>query len=151
MRILSTVIAMAALCAPAIVAQSAPATPPAALSTMPACAGLVAVVRVSEITPDGSMEKFMAAVAAQKAWYDSRGLSDQIFASKILVRDPDTKAYSYSSKEVLSYHFYSATPNTPEPKHDAAWDAFVKLFKDSSTIKESTLTCIPADMVPMKM
>ncbi len=94
------------------------------------------------------MDKFMAAVEAQKAWYKSHGLSDMIFASKLLERDAATRASSYSTTEAMSYHFYAAG-DAKMPPHDAAWDAFVKMCADTSTIKVSYMTCVPAAMVPM--
>ena len=152
MRIISTTIALGVLCASAVVAQSPTTVATSAIaSVMPACAGTVENIRVSEITLGGSVEKFMAAVAAQKAWYASHHYDDQIFASRILVQNSATKLYSYSETEVLSYHFYSAATVNGEPPHDAGWDAFVKLYKDTSKIKQATLTCVPAANVPMEM
>jgi hypothetical protein len=52
------------------------ATSAFAQTDMPACNGDLTVVRVSQITPGGSMQKFMAAVAAHKAWY--RALASRI-------------------------------------------------------------------------
>ena len=151
MRIVSTMIALGVLCASAVIAQSPTAAPAPAASVMPACAGTVENIRLSEITLGGSVEKFMEAVAAQKAWYAAHHYDDQIFASRILVQNSATKLYSYSETEVLSYHFYSAATVNGEPPHDAGWDAFVKLYKDTSKIKQATLTCVPAANVPMEM
>jgi hypothetical protein len=146
MRILATCLALAAFSVPVAFGQSAAST----AAAMPACAGVLTMIRVSEITPAGSMDKFMEAVAAQKAWYAKNSPADMIFASKILVRDAATGVSSYSDKTVISYHFYGTNTMTP-PKRDAGYDAFVKLFGETSTIKESTLTCIPQAMVPMVM
>jgi hypothetical protein len=126
---------------PAAFAQSAP----------PACDGSIAIVRHSVIKPEAGMDKFLAAVAAQKAWYQSHGLKEDIvFATKIIDRDPATGKQSYSSTEALTFHYYPSTVGG-EPKHDAAWDAFVKLFSDSSTIKDTYFVCVPKPMVPMIM
>jgi hypothetical protein len=132
MRLISALALSAALFVPAAFSQ-----------TVPACDGNMAVVRVSEIKPD-SMNKFIAAVAAQKDWYATHSLPDKIFATKILDRASST----YSTTEAMTYHFYgSGTPS--EPKHDAGFDAFVKLFSEASTIKATYLTCIPKGMSPM--
>jgi len=145
MRLLPVLTLTVALCAPALSAQSVKLP----TATQPACDGVLVNIRTSDIKPEAGMDKFLAAVAAQKAWYTSHGYTeDQIFVAKILVRDPDTKALTYTDKQVMTYHFYSAT-GTSSPTHDAAWDAFVKLFADSSTIKESTLSCVPKAMVPV--
>jgi hypothetical protein len=135
MRILSSLALAAALFAPAAFAQ----TP------LPACDGTYAVVRVSEIKPESSMDKFLAAVAAQKAWYAANRPADKIFVSRVMERG----ASDYSATAAITYHFYGS-PNSGEPKHDAAFDAFVKLFSESSTIKTGYLACIPAGMAPAK-
>jgi hypothetical protein len=54
-------------------------------------------------------------------------------------------ASDYSTTEAITYHFYGGAP---EPKHDADFDAFVKLYGASSTIKATYFTCIPAGMAP---
>jgi hypothetical protein len=136
MRLLSTLVLAAGLVAPAAFAQTAPAA-------TPACDGTRAIVRVSEIKPDSSMEQFLSAVAAQKAWYAAHFPADKIFVSRVLERG----ASDYSTTEAITYHFYGGGP---EPKHDADFDAFVKLFSASSTIKATYLTCIPAGMAPAK-
>jgi hypothetical protein len=134
MRLLSTLVLAASLVAPAAFAQTS-ATPP------PPCDGSLAIVRVSEIKPESSMDKFLAAVAAQKAWYAAHVPADKIFVSKLLERG----ASDYSTTEAITYHFYGGAP---EPKHDADFDAFVKLYGASSTIKATYFTCIPAGMAP---
>jgi hypothetical protein len=134
MRIIPALALMAALSTPAAFAQTAPAA-------TPACDGTIAVVRVSDIKAE-SMDKFLAAVAAQKDWYASHGLADKIFVTKII----DRSAGAYSTTQAITYHFYGTASS--EPKHDAVWDAFVKMFSESSTIKAGYLTCIPKEMAP---
>jgi hypothetical protein len=87
------------------------------------------------------LDTFLKAVAAQKAWYKNAGLPDQIGVERIMVQDPTTKAYTTSETEAITTHIIP-TGGNPRPGHDAAWDAFVKLFSDSSTIKTSYLTCV---------
>jgi hypothetical protein len=143
MRILATLTVLATLCAPVSHSQT-----PAPAGAMPACDGAMAIVRLSEITPGGSMDKFMAAVAAHQAWYTSHGFPDDlIYVTHVIVRDPATKSYSYSDKQILTYHFMPKT-NAAEPKHDDAWDAYVKLYQATSTIKEGYLTCVPTADLP---
>lgn len=147
MRIPAALTALALLTAsltPMTSGQMAPATP-----AMPACNGVVNVFRISDITPGGSMEKFMAAVTAQQEWYKNHGLPDVIFAARVIARDPQTHAQSYAENEVATYHYIkSATGPTP---HDAAWDAFVKMFSDTSTIKETYVQCVPMAGAPASM
>jgi hypothetical protein len=114
--------------------------------SMPPCDGVVAVIRIAEIVPGGSVEKFLAAVEAQKTWYQKHGMDDLIFASKVLVYDATTHSFTYSDRTVMSYHFYSTKPIPP---HDTEWDAFVQAFAKTSKIKEGPLTCMPKGMVPV--
>jgi len=148
MRIHAALTALALLCAPLAPmagGQNAPAAP-----AMPACDGVINIVRLSEITPTGSMDKFMAAVAAHQAWYSSHGYSDVIVAARILERDPQTHAESYSEKQVLSFH-YIKPDHGPSPKHDEAWDAYVKMYSETSSIKDSYVACVPLAAAPASM
>ena len=115
----------------------------------PACNGVISVVRVSEIPATGSMDKFMAAVAAHQAWYASHGYSDVVVAAPIMERDPQTHVESYSKKQVLTLHYEK--PGTASPTHDAAWDAYVKMYSETSTIKETTVACVPMAAAPASM
>ena len=149
MRIHAILAAWAVIClplTPTIICQAAPAAPARAQMPLPSCSGAYSITRVSEITPTGSVDKFMAAVAAHQAWYTSHGLPDIVFASRVAVRDQKSGAWSYSDKQMLTYHFQKA--DGPPPAHDAAWDAYVKLYGETSSIKETFVTCIPTEDLP---
>ena len=136
MRLATCLLAFAAFTSPLILsstpsaAQQAPARPP-----MPACDGNYNIVRVSEIKP-GMMDKFLQAVAAQKAWYKSKGSPDTITLERII----DSKTGTYSTTQAITNHISPA--GSKQPAHDAGYDSFVALFTDSSTIKSSYVTCI---------
>jgi len=120
-------------------AQNAAQNAPAPL----ACDGRRATVRISDITPAGSVKGFMEAVAAHKAWVASHGLTkDEIITVPVIVRDEKTRARSYSDKEFWSIHIHGS--NDPDPKHDEAYDAFAKMYRDNSDIKASYDICVPA-------
>jgi|SwirhisoilCB3_FD_contig_31_13934148_length_607_multi_3_in_0_out_0_2 hypothetical protein len=106
------------------------------------CPGHVNLVRISNIPP-GMMDKFMQAVQAQKAWYKGHGMSDQIEVMRVLVQDPATKAWKYSDTQAITTHIQSGPG---QPKHDAAWDAFVAKFAASSKIEKTYVTCTGAGM-----
>jgi hypothetical protein len=109
----------------------------------PKCDGDYAIVRVSTIKP-GAMQGFMAAVAAHKAWYRSHGFNDDIIvASRVITTDPTTKAMKYSDTEVITYHINPASGSQTQPKRDAAWDAYVKQYRDTSDIKSEYFSCMP--------
>jgi len=84
----------------------------------------------------------MEAVAAHRAWLFSHGLSkDEVITVPVIVRDEKTNARSYSDKEFWSIHIHGS--NDAEPKHDAAYDAFVKMYRDNSDIKSAYDVCLP--------
>jgi hypothetical protein len=121
----------------------ATAFPVLAQEDLPKCDGSVATVRVSDVKP-GQMQGFLAAVAAHKAWYRSHGFSDNVIVtSRVIVRDEKTKAMQYSDTEMVSYHVNPPSREATMPKHDAAWDAYVKQYRDTSEIKSEYLTCMP--------
>ena len=122
-----------ALCPTPAAAQQAPPSFP--------CTGKINIVRVSDIKP-GMMQKFLDAVAAQQAWYKNNATSDQIGVMRIMDQDPTTKAYTLSETQAITTHIMSTErPTGPRPDQ-AGWDAFVKMFSDSSTIKTQYMTCI---------
>ena len=120
------------------------AVSPAMLSAQSAplaCDGRMAIVRISEITATGTPTGFLAAVAAQKAWYQSKGVADEIFVSRIVVRDEKTRAQSYSEKQFMTFHI--RVGSSPGPAHDEGYDSFVKLFRENSDIKSEYNVCMP--------
>lgn len=125
--------ALAALQVSSALAQNAP----------PLCDGDIALVRVSTIKP-GGMQGFMAAVAAHKAWYRDHGFGDNVIvASRVILRDEKTGAMKYSDAEVVTYHVRPPGPAQTAAKRDAAWDAYVKQYRDTSDIKNEYMTCMP--------
>jgi hypothetical protein len=124
-----------ALCPTPAVAQQAPAAAP-----IP-CDGKLNVVRLSDIKP-GMMDQFLKAVAAQQAWYKAAGTTDKIGVLRILVQDPATKAYTASETQAITTHIMPTQRATGPRPDQAGWDAFVKMFSDSSTIKTQYMTCM---------
>ncbi|HWZ32357.1 MAG TPA: hypothetical protein VNX18_13550 [Bryobacteraceae bacterium] len=118
-------------------------TPVFAQSSAPAFEGVMATVRISEIKAGGSMDGFMKAMAAHKAWYRSHGVMDnEIFGAPIVIRDEKTHARSYSDKEIMTYHVNPPSGDR-DPKQDDAYAAFVKLYRDNSDIKVAYNVCLP--------
>ena len=138
MRFASCLFAFAAFLSPFVLSS----TPAAAQqpTTRLACDGTYNIVRVSEIKP-GMIQKFLEAVAAQQAWYKKAGTPDQITIMRIIDRNPDTKVASYSETQAITSHTRPGDSSAPPP-HDAGYDAFVALYKDSSTIKYEYFTCM---------
>ncbi len=135
-RLLLALTVLSATLTPAF-AQTPAAAQPAA---PPLCTGSLNIVRVSDIKP-GMMDKFLKAVAAQQAWYKAAGTSDVIQVMRIIDRNPDTHVSTFSETQALTTHIEPAS-RTKGPAHDAGYDAFVAMFKDSSTIKSEYVTCV---------
>lgn len=104
------------------------------------CTTNVDVVRLSEIKP-GKLPKFFEAVALQQAWYRKGGGNDTIEIKRVTQRDPDTKEFKISETQIVTSHIEPALRK--DPAHDADYDAFVALFRESSTIKFEYRTCVP--------
>ncbi|MEG9437205.1 hypothetical protein JAO29_13685 [Edaphobacter sp. HDX4] len=138
MRLASCLFAFAVVLSPLALS---PAPAAAQQPTTPlACDGTYNIVRVSEIKP-GMMQKFLQAAAAQQAWYKQAGTPDQITVMRIIDRNPDTKVATYSDTQALTSHTRPGDSSQP-PAHDAGYDAFVALYKESSTIKSEYFTCM---------
>jgi len=116
---------------------------------LPACDGTYAIVRLIEVTNGSNVDQYMQALATHKAWYMKHGYKDQIIAAQILERDPKTDEARFSRHLVITYHFIE--PGSKPPVHDAEWDAYVKEYIRTSTIKESYVACIPTEHTPMSM
>ena len=111
--------------------------------TVPTCAGDISLIRVSAIKP-GAMEGFMAAVAAHKAWYRAHGFTDNVIvAARVILVDQKTGSAKYSDAEVVTQHVRPPGPQQTSSKRDAAWDAYVKQYRDTSDIKSEYMTCMP--------
>ena len=113
-----------------------------AQSGMPPCDGDIALVRISQIKPGGTMDGFLAAVAAQKAWYRTNGSNDnEIVVSRVWEADQSTGQGKYSDSVAITYHVRPPAVATLPNRGDAAWKAFTKLFQDNSEIKNQYTTC----------
>ena len=81
-------------------------------------------------------------MAAHKAWTISHGVTnDEIYATRIILRDEKTREQTYSTKQLMTFHIHGS--RQPGPKHDEAYDAFVKLYRDNSDIKSEYNICLP--------
>jgi hypothetical protein len=123
-RLLLALTALTVSLTPVLAPASAAAQGPASSAPLP-CTGTVNIVRVSEIKP-GMMPTFLKAVTAQQAWYKQAGTTDEIGLMRIMVQNPDTKAFSVSETEAITTHTQPAVSRAAT--RDAGFDAFVALF-----------------------
>jgi hypothetical protein len=128
-----------------IVAAALHAAPVHAQTAAPACFGDVVTVRLSQIKPGGSIQGFTKAVEAHKAWYRSNGITDNdIIAARVFVRDEKTGLpLKYSDTEILSFHLRPPAQSRTPNRNDAAFQAFVKLYRDNSDLKSEYWACMP--------
>ncbi len=144
MQLARWIVAVSAFAVPlnfALTPKSAAAQQPAVSTMSSTCHGNVNIVRISEIN-SGKMETFLSAVDAQQAWYKNAGTEDKVSVMRVMEQNPTTKGWTLSETQAITTHIIPSTPR--KLTHDAAWDAFVALFKDSSTIKTELAACIAA-------
>jgi hypothetical protein len=128
-----------------------PLTQPSVASTAPApgkftappCDGDVAVVRLIEITPKGTMAGYLKAVATNLGWFRSHGYADdEMFVTQLMVEDPATHQLTYSKNRVLSFHIRPPFMGG-STGHDAGWNVFHDVYQANSNILTEYNICIP--------
>ena len=95
-------------------------------------------MRVSKLGAAGTPTGFLDAVKDHKAWYASHGMQDDSFVTAP-VFVPTKGGIKPSASAYVTFHVYGAK----EPKHDAAWDAYVGKYKANATIASETRFCLP--------
>jgi len=109
----------------------------------PPCDGDIAVLRLIEITPKGTMAGYLKAVAANLGWFRAHGYKqDDLAVAQVMVEDPATRRLTYAKNRVLSIHMRPPFMGG-RGGHDAAWNAFHDLYQDNSNIVTEYNICIP--------
>jgi hypothetical protein len=103
--------------------------------------GQPAVMRVSKITPTGSMAGFREAARDHANWYRAKGLPVTQFTAPIMVYSAKAKGQVPSDRQIMTVRLGSA--DVPRGKQDAGWAAFVAKYKANATIVSETRTCWP--------
>lgn len=116
-------------------AQAAPAASPADLCK----GGQLVVVRVSTVKP-GAKAAFEAAARDHLAWYRGHGISSNRLVVGAVINGDMSKGFTASETEYVSIHMDS--PGVPRDKRDAAWDAYVKAYRDSSDLAVDKFACV---------
>ena len=99
-------------------------------------------MRVSKLSAGGTPAGFLDAVKDHKAWYAGHGMKDDAFVTAPVLA-PAKGGLKPSASEYVTFHVYG----TKEPKHDAAWDAYVAKYKANATIASETRFCLPKGTV----
>lgn len=109
----------------------------------PPCDGDIAVLRVIEIPPKGSMEGYLEAVAMNQGWFRAHGYaSDETAVARVMVEDPTTHQLTYAKNQVLSIHMRPPFMGG-STGHDAGWNVFHDLYQKNSNIVTEYNICIP--------
>ncbi len=109
----------------------------------PPCDGDVAVLRLIEIPPQGSMEGYLKAVATNQSWFRAHGFAnDQTAVARVMVEDPATHQLTYAKNQVLSIHMRPPFMGG-STGHDAGWNVFHDLYQKNSNIVTEYNICIP--------
>lgn len=124
---------MGALAAPAASGVQAGASGPLADLV---CKGKPVTIRFGTIKP-GQGALFRKAVADHQAWYAARGNGTTVAIIRVTTRTGNTLAYD--DNDAMTVVTYDAKP---QPPHDAAYDAFVKEYRDSEDVKEEHRGCL---------
>jgi len=96
-------------------------------------------MRVSKLSASGTPAGFLDAVKDHKAWYASHGLKDDSLTT-VPALTAVKGGLKSSVTEYVTFHVYGSTE---QPKHDAAWDAYVAKYKANATIVGETRFCLP--------
>jgi len=130
----------------ALILATSPA-PARAQSATPKCDGDFAIVRISQIKPTSNLQTFMKAQEAHLAWYRANGYkTNEIYSARVMVSDDKGKTMRYSDSEVMTFHVRPPAANGDtaiSSKGKAGWDAYVKMYRDSSDIKTEYFICMP--------
>ena len=120
------------------------ATSAVAQNSAPKCDGDVTIVSIYLIKAGGSMDGFLAAVAADQAWYRTNGINDnQIVASRVIVKDDATGGTKFSDTDVLTYHVNPPNDQRTPEMGDSDWKAFEKQYDNNAEKKAEYTTCMP--------
>ncbi|OQW48308.1 MAG: hypothetical protein A4S16_01215 [Proteobacteria bacterium SG_bin6] len=100
------------------------------------CTGKRVAIRYSEIKP-GQIETFKKAVAAHNAWYAAGKNGTRTTLIRVIKRSGDKTVYDDGAAMTMTVY-----DTKPQPPRDAAYAAFVKLYTDSSDVKEEHRGCM---------
>ena len=103
--------------------------------------GDVATLRMSTLTPSGTMAGLAKAVADHQKWYRDHGYADRILLAHVLTLDKASGALAASPNQVITFHLRSL--EVPKETHDAAWDRFVAEYRANSGVTSETTICYP--------
>lgn len=102
--------------------------------------GQLVSVRVNTLKGPDKAAAYDKAARDHLGWYRSHGMTqNQLLVGPVLVRGADG-SWSNSPTERVSVH--TNAPGVPREKRDAAWDAYVAEYRDTSDITTEKFACL---------
>lgn len=125
----------AGLCVLAVAgAQAAPATPADLCK-----GGQLVSVRVNTVKP-GAKAAYEKAARDHLAWYRAHGYTqNRLLVGPVITGSPAEGA-KLSETEYVSVHIDG--PGVPSAQRDAAWNAYVKEYRDTSDLAVDKFACL---------
>jgi len=148
-RFFSALVLIGAPLTPLAFGQSSQSTAGALDAPLPPCSGVYSIVRIVDLKPGVTSDQYDAALKAHQAWYKAHSYDDVIYSAPVIERDNGSGHAMYSRHLILTYHYFK--PTSPHPAKDAAWDAFVKMYTETSDLKESYFSCVPMNHAPRSL
>ena len=137
LSLMACVLAGALVCSASARAQTAGAAAPNACAS-----GDIEVVRISKLTPKGSMAGVEKAVADHGKWYADHGYAeDRVILAPVFVTEGGGTFPSISANQFLTIHAHAH--QVPADRQDAAWQAYVAEYDANSQIVTQSMVCIP--------
>jgi hypothetical protein len=101
-----------------------------------ACGGKTVTIRYGKVKP-GQLALFRKAVADHQAWYTAHGSKTSVKLVRVARGGAGGGAYDDTvAMTIVTYD------SAPQPAHDAAYNAFVKEYRDSQTVSEEHRGCL---------
>lgn len=100
------------------------------------CKGQPVTIRYSEIKP-GQYELFKRAVAEHNAWYAANKNATRTQIIRLTKRSGTNVSFDDGAAMTMTVY-----DKKPQPTQDAAYEAFVKDYRDSSVLKDEHRGCM---------
>jgi hypothetical protein len=101
--------------------------------------GQLVVVRVNQLKPGGKAA-YEQAARDHLGWYRSHGYNQNRLLVGQIISGDRRSGFTASDTEFVSIHMDS--PGVPPDKRDAAWDAYVKAYRESSDLTVDKFACL---------
>lgn len=101
--------------------------------------GQLVVVRVNQVKP-GAKAAYEQAARDHLGWYRSHGYKENRLLVGQIISGDRSNGFTASDTEFVSIHMDS--PGVPPAKRDAAWEAYVKAYRESSELTVDKFACL---------